>query len=223
VPIASRRPRRARRSIVRSVRRTLAFHPRVARVLAVVVALGGALAFTSWASGAEAQRRAWGEAQEVVVVVAPVAVGDAIGAGDVELRSFPAAVVPVGAATTPPLGQIAIADLHPGEILLLARLAPDGTRGAAALVGPGRRAIAVPTGPGAVDVGIGDHVDVLVAFAPTGVDDGDDPALVVAADALVVAVSDDTVTVAVEAFDAPRVAFALANGAVTLALRPPGG
>jgi hypothetical protein len=68
-------------------------------------------------------------------------------------------------------------------------------------------------------VEIGDRVDVLATFdtGATGAT-GAEPTVVVARDALVVAHADDAVTVAVERDIAPRVAYALAAGTITLAL-----
>jgi Flp pilus assembly protein CpaB len=129
---------------------------------------------------------------------------------------------------------------HPvlaGEPLVAARLAPDGLTGAAALVPPGWRAVAVPLGPaGAPPLAVGDLVDVLAVMPTAGLpglgSDGagagpdgtgpdgaaQEPAFVLVERAAVVDVTDDAVTVAVPEGDAPRVAWALSNGAVVLAL-----
>jgi len=152
-----------------------------------------------------------------------------------------------GAAAEPPVGSVVRHPVLTGEPLVAARLAPDGLTGAAALVPPGWRAVAVPVGPaGAPPLAVGDHVDVL-AVMPAGLDvpvpagsgpDGPDgvgpddagtdeagtdgtgrePAFALVEGAAVVDVADDAVTVAVPAGDAPRVAWALSNGGVVLAL-----
>jgi len=85
----------------------------------------------------------------------------------------------------------------------------------ASRVPAGRRAVAVPTVAG-LPVEVGDRVDVLATF-DTGAT-GAEPTIVVARDALVVAHEDDAVTVAVEQDAAPRVAYALAVGTITLVL-----
>jgi hypothetical protein len=78
--------------------------------------------------------------------------------------------------------------------------------------------VAVPVEPGlAPPLLVGDRVDVMVALAPELAGDGP-PGFVVAADALVVAVDDAAVTIAVRASAAPRIGVALGQGAVTLAL-----
>jgi hypothetical protein len=64
---------------------------------------------------------------------------------------------------------------------------------------------------------VGDRVDVLATFDP-GVSGDGEPTFAVATGAVVVHVGDDAVTVAVRQAAAPRVAYALAAGTVTLVL-----
>ena len=64
---------------------------------------------------------------------------------------------------------------------------------------------------------IGDHVDVLATFDPK-TSTGDEPTFPVARDAIVVHVGHDAVTIAVRTASAPKVAYALVAGAVTLVL-----
>jgi pilus assembly protein CpaB len=133
----------------------------------------------------------------------------------VALESRPEGVIPPGALSEPPVGRVALVALVPGEVLLDSRVAPEGLTGVAALVPEGWRAVAVPatTVTGAIPVlDIGDRVDVLVTL-------GEPPTVVVADDAVVVDVNDESVTVAVPRDDAPRVAFGVVAGGVTLALR----
>jgi Flp pilus assembly protein CpaB len=93
------------------------------------------------------------------------------------------------------------------------------------------RALAVPSGGdgrGGLALERGHRVDVLatfdtgvpepVAVATTEADDGQAPTFPVAAGALVLDVGTESVTIAVRPREAPRVAFALARGTVTLAL-----
>jgi len=76
----------------------------------------------------------------------------------------------------------------------------------------------VPPGPaGTPPLAVGDRVDVVAVVAGGG-GGGDPPALTLAERATVVAAGDDAVTVAVPERAAPRVAWALTNGAVVLAL-----
>lgn len=166
-----------------------------------------------------------GPLRPVVVVVHDVEVGAVVGDGDVAVRRRPSAMVPDGALpgrAAAAVGRVAVVPLEPGEVVLAAKLAPDGLRGAAALLPDGMRAIAVPAGPGGrPPLSIGDRVDVL---ATVGLADASAaPTVVVAAGAVVVALDDesDAVTVAVPADEAPTVASAITTGTITLALTSP--
>jgi Flp pilus assembly protein CpaB len=81
--------------------------------------------------------------------------------------------------------------------------------------------MAVPTGPGTLAVRPGDRVDVLATFDPLVAPAGEDPTTTVARAATVVGVRPRAVTVAVTADEAPRVAFALSQATISLALTPP--
>lgn len=159
----------------------------------------------------------YGAPVDVPVVVEAVAAGDEVPSGAVVVEPRPAATVPRGDVAEAWDGRTALVDLVPGEVLLRSRLAPDGRRGAGALLPPGHRALAVPSGPaGRPPLDVGDRVDVLVTLV-----EGD--SVVVAAGALVLHLDTDadTVTVAVPAGEAPALASAVTAGAVTLALTSP--
>lgn len=179
----------------------------------LLVALAAALAAVQvdrLGAAAESARRAWGDDVRVAVAVRSLDAGTVLDGDDVRLERRPRAVVPDDALDDAPLGRILTADVVAGEALVGSRVAPGGLRGAAALVPPGWRAVAVPTssglGPPAPPLAVGDRVDVL---APD----------VVAGDAVVVAVDDHVVTVAVPAGDAPAVVEALSTAVVSLVLR----
>jgi Flp pilus assembly protein CpaB len=183
--------------------------------LVALLAIAVAITSARLVDRAAAARASWGETATVVVVTRPVHAGRPIRDADVERRDLPRAVLPDAAVTRPPVGRVAIVDLFPGEILVARRLAPEGLRGPAALLPPGTRALAVPTGPGTPPLTVGDAVEVLAAVDP----------LVAASEPAsapprgrVVAVEEGSVTVALPAADTPVVAFALAQGVVTLAL-----
>jgi Flp pilus assembly protein CpaB len=159
----------------------------------------------------------YGALVDVPVVVEPVAAGDEVPAGAVVVEPRPAATVPEDEAATAWADRTALVDLVPGEVLVRSRLAPDGRRGAGALLPSGFRALAVPSGPaGRPPLAVGYRVDVLVTLV-----EGD--SVVVAAGALVLHLDldADTVTVAVPAGEAPALASAVTAGAVTLALTSP--
>jgi Flp pilus assembly protein CpaB len=175
-------------------------------VAAAAAALLTALLVGRLAGEAGAARDRWGERREVVVATADVAAGEPVEAA---LRALPVAVVPAGALRSLPRGAVAAVDLAEGEVLLEGRLAggsilPEGTRG-----------IALPAG-GGLPLAVGDRVDVLATFDASVA--GDEPTFAVARDAPVVHVGDDAVTVAVSESEAPRVAYALTAGSVTVVL-----
>lgn len=172
-------------------------------------------------SRAAATEARYGAVRRVPVVAVRVAAGAVVPGGGVRMEWRPVAQIPdepvVDGARG--AGRTALVPLVPGEVLLASKVAPDGLRGAAALVPAGMRAIAVPSGPGGrPPLEVRDRVDVLATFGDTG-----ESTVVVAARALVVAVDADadTVTVAVHPEEAAAVAAAVASATVTLALTGP--
>jgi Flp pilus assembly protein CpaB len=167
---------------------------------------------TSFVGRASAAAARWGTLRPVAVAARPVTAGAVIGPADVVVRDLPASVVPASALRRAPVGRAALAPLARDEVVTAGRLAPEGVSGVAALLPAGARALAVPVGPGTPPLRRGDRVDVLVTL------DGE-PTFAVAAAAEVLALATDkAVTLAVTPDEAPRVAFALAQGTVTLAL-----
>lgn len=183
-------------------------------LVAGLIALATALLVGRLVSAAAAERARWGEVRTTVVTTRAVAAGTGLR-GHVAERRLPAAMVPRGALAAVPDGAVAAVDLAAGEVVVEARLAGAGRSTVAARLPGGTRGVAVPTGNG-LPVELGDRVDVLATFDPK--DAGADPTVTVARDALVIAVGKDAVTVAVSTAAAPRVAYALATGTVTLVL-----
>jgi hypothetical protein len=72
-----------------------------------------------------------------------------------------------------------------------------------------------------VTLSVGDHVDLIAGFDVANASTDQAPAFTVARDAVVVAVDDQRVTVAVPGTDVERVAFAIVAGTVVPALRAP--
>lgn len=221
---------RARRALAR---------PAVRRLCVGGLAAGTCFTVVSLVAAADDARARWGQTRPVAVAARDLAPGDIVDAGAFEVRELPEAMLPDGAlgsggdtssgtagaaagtADDPPIGAVVRHPVLAGEPLVAARLSPVGLTGAAALVPAGWRGVAVPVGAaGAPPLVTGDVVDVL-AVTPVGVegaDRGEEPAFALVEQALVVDVTDDAVTVAVPEHDAPRVAWALSNGAVVLAL-----
>lgn len=210
-----RSPRRARPLL--ALRR----RPRLWWALAAALAALVGAAVSGIVRDAEAARAAWGDPVTVVVAVRDLQPGDELDEGDVTLVDRPAALVPSGALRALPADATVHSAVFDGEMLLEARLAPAGVRGLAAVLPPGTRGVAVPVEPAsAPPLVVGDLVDVLVALAPEAAGSGP-PGFTLASGALVIDVDDLAVTVAVDRDVAPRVAVALGQGAVTLALAGP--
>lgn len=179
-----------------------------------------ALALTASSAAARLSSSPAGPTVLIPVATHPVAAGTALGSDDVRWRRWPSRWLPSAPVAGAPVGRTAMVDIAAGEPLLAVRLSGSGGLGIGALVPPGERALAVPAGKAAVPLRRGDRVDVLATF-DTEPGDGD-PTGAVATGALVVDAGPDTVTVAVPVELAPKVAFAVAKGTVTLALAPPG-
>jgi hypothetical protein len=207
---------RARRALAR---------PLVRRTLVGLLALATVVAVVSLVGSAAAARRRWGDTRPVAVATRDLAIGDPVAG---EVRRLPAALVPRGALAVPPAGAVVRQPIAAGEALVPARLAPHGLTGAAALVPPGSRAVAVPLAPvAAPPLAVGDVVDLVAVLPAAGEDSpvggegrggGSEPAFPLVEGALVVDVGDDDASVAVPEADVPRVAYALAQGAVVITL-----
>lgn len=192
--------------------------PQLWWLLVISVALTAGWLAAGVVARAERTRAGWGATQAVVVIDHARRAGEALGPGDVALVERPRAVVPADALEALPPGAVLRADVFAGEVLVAGRLAPSGLTGVAAMLPAGTRAVAIPTEAGLVPpLAPGDRVDVLVALPAEAAGDGP-PGFAVATSALVVAVDEAGVTVAVPRDTAPRVAVALGQGAVTLAL-----
>ncbi|HVE45166.1 MAG TPA: Flp pilus assembly protein CpaB [Acidimicrobiales bacterium] len=200
--------------------------------LAIAGATG--LFVSSQAGTAVARAQRLGGLREVPVAARPLAAGRVLRPADVSVRRLPAAAVPVGRLARSPVGRTTVVPLAAGEVVLAEKLAPDGVRGVAALLPAGMRALAVPVDTAALALEPGHHVDVLATFdtelggGTGGADPASDPnhdayaagapTFAVASGALVLAAGEESATVAVSPEEAPRVAFAIARGTVTLAL-----
>jgi Flp pilus assembly protein CpaB len=182
---------------------------------------------TAWYAGttvasAEAAKRRWGSDRAVAVAARHLDAGMAISEDDVRVERWPAGVVPAGALDSAPVGRVVARPVEPGEAVLAARLAPEGVHGLAARLPPGWRAFAVPSGDGALRLDVDDVVDVLATLEPAAAGGaGDEPTVRIADAAVVLAVDEQSVTVAVPEASATDMAFALASATITLALRAP--
>ena len=205
-----------RRSAVRPLA-PLRRRPSAYWAAALALALVTALVVARAVGRAEAGAARLGGLRPAVVVTRTLPAGAAVAPGDAEVRRLPAALLPRGAVEGVPEGARVSATVHEGEVLLAARLAPVGASPLAAALPAGTRGVAVPLSPGALPVQPGDVVDVLATLDPD-LAEGADPTVAVARGAVVVDVGEEGVVVAVTPGQAPRVAFAVAAGAVALAV-----
>ena len=198
--------------------RRLARSPLVYWVAVVALACFTATTVSGQVGRAGAQAARFGRLRPVVTATASLEAGAVVHAGDVAVRSVPAAFLPDGAigSTSAAVGRTVVVPLFRGAAVVAANLAPDGVSGVAALLPAGTRAVAVPTGVESVPLRRGDRVDVLATFDPPPA--GEEPTFPVAEAALVVDVGTDAATVAVAPEEARRVAYAVAAGLVTLAV-----
>jgi Flp pilus assembly protein CpaB len=200
------------------VRRTLA-HPGARRAIVAVLALTTGLVAASLVRSADAARDRWGATRPVAVAIRDLQPGDTIDGASAELRDLPQAAAGPAALGEVPDGAVVRHPIMAGEALVAERLAPEGLTGVAALVAPGQRAVAIPVGPtGAPPLSVGDRVDVLAVIATGTGTSGGEPAFPVVESGLVVDVAEQAISVAVPEPDAARVAWAVGNGVVVLAL-----
>ena len=170
---------------------------------------------------ARAAAARYGSLRPAAVATRAVEVGAEVGADDVVVRQVPAAFLPDDSIASPDevVGRTAVVAVFPGQAVVRSQLAPWGRRGVAALLPSDARAVSVPTGAASPRLEKGDVVDVLATFGHHSAEEaGGEPTFPVATDALVVDVGEESATLAVTAEQSARVAFAVVNGAVTLAL-----
>jgi Flp pilus assembly protein CpaB len=209
--------------------------------LALVLCTGMAVARV--AGTAQAAAAQFGALRGVPVATHDVAAGTALRPSDITMRRLPRAVIPhddVASSVDAVAGRVVVVPLSEGEVVTAAKVAPTGLTGISALLAAaapadGRpadtRALAIPTTAATPPLQRGDHVDLLASF---DVNDSSGPADVtpsagrsapptfaVAKHATVLDVAHQAITVAVSADEAPRLAYALTHGAITLALTAP--
>jgi Flp pilus assembly protein CpaB len=194
----------------------LARRPWLYWLVVAVVALAAASVTSGMVHDATAPVRRFGRLVRVPVAARSVPMGTTLASDDVTWRSLPSRVLPSEEMEAAPVGRTVFMPVVAGEPLLASKFAPPGVSGVAALLPAGARALSVPAAAGNPSMQRGDRVDVLAT-----VEGGEEPTFAVTTDAVVLDVTPDVVTVAVVADDAPRVAWALSRGVVTLSLASP--
>ncbi len=201
---------------LRPARLRLPRRPALFWLAAVALAAATGLTVARFVASAQDGAARWGVLRPTLVSQVDLDAGAVLGPGDAEVERRPASLVPPGALEVQAEGQVLASPIHRGEPVLGARLAPAGLSPTAAALPPGGVGIAVPIEPG-LPLRSGDIVDVLATFDPDTVGDGE-PTFPVARSATVVGVMEGAVTLAVGVDEAPKVAFALTAGVVTLVL-----
>lgn len=191
------------------------------------------------------------ELQTVQVVVAERALAPrtVVARGDVALAPFPKDYLPAGALTSldAAVGRVTVAPLAAGEIVLAAHLADPTSKVALAYhVPPGYRAFTIPIGETSGVAGFiqpGDRVDLVLVLtggaAAGATGQAPDAAALLVQDVQVLAVGQHqnsdpqaengdlqgytSLTLALTARDALRVALAAEVGKIRVALRPAAG
>jgi len=225
-----RRGRPPRRRTGRRISRRSAFGVGARRTLArlptgpILLALAASIAIMSLRVAPSEVDAA--SAEPVVIATVTLDPGSIVGSDDIEVRRLPVIALPPGAVADADqvVGRQVTAAIFGGEPVLAGRLAPDGLVGIAAVTPPGWSAFALPTEPGLPPAAVGQRVDLYApaSVAPSGVAGAAErSADRIARDALVVAIDDQRVTVAVDAADAPAVATALIGATVVLAVTGP--
>jgi Flp pilus assembly protein CpaB len=199
-----------------------------ALIVAVVTALwvGGTLA------SLRRQDTRYGRVVAFAVARHDLAVGRVVADTDVAMVHARGGARPPGAIDPQVAdGRVIVVSVLRGQAVTARHLAAKRRDGHDGVVAPGHRAmrIAVAEAP---RLRAGDHVDVYVTFDPGQVTADADPTLTVAEGVPVLALDHDTatatgdestigVTLMVDVDEAPRLAYAGANGVLALALVPP--
>ena len=162
-------------------------------------------------AAADRAREQWGDRRPVVVATADLVPGQVLGDGDTRTEAWPAALLPDDALASAPAGAVVAQPIGAGEPVRRRRIGRAGTGPVAALLPTGTRGVTLPVGDAPPPVSPGDRVDLVATDLVA------DSSLV-AADALVVAVEERSVVVAVRSAELPMVAAALVNATVLVAI-----
>lgn len=189
--------------------------------LAVLMGLVTTLAVARSLGQSRALIDRYGRPVTVMVAERDLEIGEVVETGDVVERSLPSSVVPAAAygATDEVVGRTVLAPVVAGLPVVRRHLAPESAAGIGALLEAGLRAVSVPRTDSSVPVIRGDRVDVLATLDPAAAP-GLEPTFAVATRALVVDVNEAAAVVAVSPEESKRVAYAVAQGVVTLVVTP---
>lgn len=178
----------------------------------------------------------FGPEVEVAVAARDLDLGTTVTRDDLELVRRHESQVPDWSESSlqPLLGRTVAVPVIEGAAVSMRHLAAAERSGAAGIVAPGTRAVRIPD-PDGLAPEPGSLVDVIVAFDPATADQLGFTTITAATAAKVIdstepaggfavgaeAATKQSVLALVTAEEAERLAFAVANGSVTLALAPP--
>jgi len=177
------------------------------------------LAWTvSTVNSADAAATAWGQRRTVPVATSDLEPGRVITNADITFVDRPIAVVPNDVAESP-IGRLVTRSIARDEVVLERRLSGGSATGAASQLAENSLAFAIPSDAGTPPIRIGDHVAL---YAPSEViatsTRASGPASRIADRAVVIAVSEEAITVGVVIAEASAVAKALLSASVIIAL-----
>ena len=156
----------------------------------------------------------YGHGTSVMVLTRDRHAGELITVGDVRTRVVPRSVVPDGALHVIRRSIRLRADVAAGEILVRQRLSPTAPSALSAELPDGAVAVSFALPRAHIDLRRGDRVDVV----GPGPDGYSEP---LARNALVLAASGDSATVAIDRDDASEVTDAAMAATINVWLRPP--
>jgi hypothetical protein len=177
------------------------------------------LAWTiSTVNSADAAASAWGHRRTVPVATSDLEPGRVITTADISFVDRPIAVVPNDVAASP-VGRSVTRSIARDEVVLERRLAGGSATGPASQLDENSLAFAIPSDASTPPTRIGDHVAL---YAPSEVVASSTrtsgPASRIADRAVVIAVSEEAITVGVVIAEASAVAKALLSANVIIAL-----
>ena len=195
-------------------RRFAARHRFIAAIPMIAIACAVGAGVSSHVRSLDRARQSWEQRATVLTMRHAVAAGQPITADDVTATELPVVGTAPRALAALPAGAVALDELAEGEALLANHLVAGGTARLAA----GARGVSIARHDASLDVRVGDAVEVM-SIAPTS-GGGDAPPRLVAARAIVIEVTDNSMLVAVTETDAPLVAEAAVLDRAVLVLLP---
>jgi Flp pilus assembly protein CpaB len=200
---------------------------------ALVVAVVTAVWVADTLASLRRQDTRYGRVVTFAVARRDLPIGRVVTVGDVTTVRARGGARPPGALDDDrATGRVLVVPVLRGQAVTARHLAGKHRDGRDGVVAPGRRVMRVSVAE-TPELRSGDHVDVYVTFDPGQVSPDTDPTLTVAEAVPVVALDRDAspgvaggaaatgVTLMVDVDEAPRLAYAGANGVLALALVPP--